>query len=69
MGNIRITSAIRVVAPCKDCGERFEACWGKCPKDERGEYGYRSWQADIKKVKESREAYKRLGRRKAWQRN
>ena len=20
------------VAPCKGCEERFEGCWGKCPK-------------------------------------
>lgn len=31
--------------PCKDCSERFTACSGKCPKDERGEFGYKAWKA------------------------
>jgi hypothetical protein len=31
--------------PCKDCPERFAACSGKCPKDERGEFGYKAWKA------------------------
>ena len=29
--------------PCKGCTERFPACSGKCPKDARGEYGYKAW--------------------------
>ena len=34
--------------PCHGCTERFTACWGKCPKDARGEYGYDAWKADFK---------------------
>lgn len=68
MAGARISGAIRDVSPCKDCVERHTACWGNCPKDARGEYGYGSWQADIQKIKDSRNAYKRLGRRKRWQR-
>jgi hypothetical protein len=67
MSDLRISGAIRGVSPCKDCGERHTACWGNCPKDARGEYGYGSWQADIKKIRENRKAYERLGRRKIWQ--
>lgn len=28
---------IRGTSPCDGCTERFEACWGNCPKDARGE--------------------------------
>ena len=53
--------------PCKGCTERFTACWGKCPKDKRGEYGYEAWLADTHKeqaaLKElkyrNREAFRR----------
>ena len=31
------------IAPCKDCAERFTACHDRCPKDERGEFGYKAW--------------------------
>lgn len=40
----------RTAAPCKGCSERFLACHGKCPKDERGEYGYGKWRAEIDKA-------------------
>lgn len=66
MAGFRINGTIRGPAPCKDCSERHTACWGKCPKDARGEYGYRSWQADIQKVKENRNAYVSMNRRKRW---
>ena len=29
--------------PCHGCTERFPACSGNCPKDARGEYGYKAW--------------------------
>ena len=32
--------------PCGDCSERFPACSDKCPKDARGEYGYKAWKAE-----------------------
>ena len=34
-------------SPCKDCPERFPACSAHCPKDERGEYGYKAWRVDF----------------------
>ena len=37
--------------PCKDCTERFLACSDHCPKDERGEYGYKAWKADLRAEK------------------
>jgi hypothetical protein len=68
MAGAKISGPTRGVSPCKDCVERHTACWGNCPKDARGEYGYGSWKADIQNIKDSRNAYKRLGRRKKWQR-
>lgn len=53
----RLSGVMRGVSPCKDCGERFTACWGKCPKDARGEYGYDAWKADAKKVNDTRRTY------------
>lgn len=29
--------------PCNGCTERFTACSDHCPKDERGEFGYKAW--------------------------
>jgi hypothetical protein len=34
--------------PCNGCTERFIACSDHCPKDERGEYGYKAWQEQHK---------------------
>lgn len=53
----RLPGAMRGVSPCTNCGERHTACHDKCPKDDRGEYGYRTWKADTKKVKDTRRAY------------
>jgi hypothetical protein len=55
----RLTGAVRGVPPCKDCTERFQACWDHCPKDERGEFGYKAWKAEIKRVNKVREEYVR----------
>lgn len=33
--------------PCDGCTERFIACSDRCPKDQRGEYGYKAWKADL----------------------
>lgn len=44
-------------SPCNGCTERFIACSDKCPKDLRGEYGYKAWLADIRKVKAARMEY------------
>lgn len=30
-------------SPCKGCTERFTACSDRCPKDARGEFGYKAW--------------------------
>ena len=40
--------------PCKDCAERFIACWGDCPKDKRGEFGYKAWKNKVEQEKEKR---------------
>lgn len=50
------------IAPCKDCAERFPACSDKCPKDIRGEYGYKAWKADYQKLKAAEKEYKRKRR-------
>jgi hypothetical protein len=44
-------------SPCKDCPERFIACSDKCPKDARGEYGYKAWRVDLDKIKAARLKY------------
>ena len=44
-------------SPCKDCPERFIACSDRCPKDERGEYGYKAWKADLEAEKKARDEY------------
>lgn len=49
-------------SPCKDCPERFLACSDKCPKDARGEYGYKAWKAEFQKEKDARKEYKLLMR-------
>jgi hypothetical protein len=51
--------------PCKDCSERFPACSDKCPKDIRGEYGYKAWKADYQKLQAAEKEYKRR-RREDW---
>ena len=51
-----------VKSPCKDCPERFLACSDKCPKDARGEYGYKAWKAEFQKEKAARKEYKLLMR-------
>lgn len=37
--------------PCLGCTERFIACSARCPKDARGEYGYKAWTADLETEK------------------
>ena len=34
---------MREPCPCHGCTERFTACSDHCPKDERGEVGYKAW--------------------------
>lgn len=46
--------------PCKkDCPERFTACADRCPKDARGEYGYKAWKEELKKIKSVEKEYKK----------
>ena len=49
-------------SPCMGCTERFIACSDRCPKDARGEYGYKAWKADYQKVKDAYKDYKRKKR-------
>ena len=49
---------VQKMAPCKDCPERFIACSDKCPKDLRGEYGYKTWLADVHKQQAVEKEYK-----------
>jgi hypothetical protein len=58
--NQRIRNAIRDPSPCKGCTERFTACYDRCPKDDRGEYGYNSWKAEIARVKKEKHKYLNL---------
>ena len=53
----RININIRGSSPCRDCSERFTACSDRCPKDQRGEYGYKAWKQDVQAVKETRKSY------------
>ena len=54
--------------PCKDCPERFRACSDNCPKDARGEYGYKAMKADLQKAKAAEREYK-LRRREEYMRS
>ena len=54
--------------PCYKCTERFLACSDKCPKDARGEYGYKAWLTDLHKQKAVEKEYL-LRRREDWMRS
>ena len=43
--------------PCKDCSERCTACWDNCPKDARGEYGYKAWTEERLAIKRAEAEY------------
>lgn len=60
-----LSNSLRGVSPCKDCTERFIACQDRCPRDARGEYGYKAWKDEIKRVNQERQKYleRTLGRR------
>ena len=47
----------RGISPCKDCTEKFTACHDRCPKDERGEFGYKAWVAENDRIKAERNEY------------
>ena len=50
---------VRDKPPCGSCTEKFDGCHGKgkCPKDERGEYGYQAFLDRVKKVKAAQRAH------------
>ena len=50
------------ISPCKDCTERFPACSDNCPKDARGEYGYKAWKAEYQKQQDLIKEYKKRRR-------
>lgn len=64
----RTNCGFRDESPCKNCTERFTACWDRCPKDERGEFGHKAWKAKLEETKAMRKAYNDLNRRRKWQR-
>ena len=57
--------------PCYGCTERFTACSDRCPKDERGEYGYKAWKAKLEAEKQAARlrnnlSYSNAKRRAVW---
>lgn len=57
MRGAKIVVSIRDDSPCNGCTERFPACHDRCPKDERGEPGYKAFKAEIERVKAVKEKY------------
>ncbi len=57
-----IHSPTRTDSPCKGCTERTAEpnCHDNCPKDSRGEYGYKAWTAEIELLKKERKKHWRL---------
>ena len=47
----RLSAPVRDISPRRDCTEKFTACHDCCPKDKRGEYGYKAFRERIDKVK------------------
>ena len=47
-------------SPCHNCTERFTACHDKCPKDMRGEEGYKAWTEHNQMIREERKKYDKL---------
>ena len=64
----RLCTAIRETSPCKDCTEKFTACHDRCPKDERGEFGYQAWKTMNEEMKQKKKEYYNLNRSKSWRR-
>ena len=64
--NKRLSNSIREVSPCKDCTERFLACSDNCPKDARGEFGYKAWKSEIARVKKVRKDYLKYSTNKGY---
>lgn len=47
----------REMSPCNGCTERFTACHDRCPKDERGELGYKAWKSRLDEINKRRKEY------------
>ena len=63
----RMHSPIRDISPCKNCTEKFTYCHSQCPKDKRGEYGYKAWTAELERVKKEKKQYLRFwNKRRYW---
>ena len=45
----------REIAPCKNCVDRHEACWGKCEK-------YKQWKMMLDEVNRRRREYREKSR-------
>lgn len=62
--NNRIVLVYHKTSPCKDCEEKFILCHDRCPKDKRGEYGYKAWKLELDAKKEKiKEAETKFGYR------
>ena len=59
MKGASITGTIRGDSPCKDCKEKSLGCHSRCPKDERGERGYKAFRAEVERVNASRYEYQK----------
>lgn len=55
--DMRLWHEVREVTPCKGCTERFTACWDHCPKDKRGEFGYKAWKLHLHEMKKKHNQY------------
>lgn len=49
----RPDQVIRESAPCKNCTDRHESCWGKCEK-------YKEWKIKFEEVKKLKKEYLNL---------
>lgn len=47
----------REPSPCNGCTERFTACHDRCPKDKRGDYGYKAFLGRMQREKDARREY------------
>ena len=62
----RLCVATRECSPCRDCQEKFTACHDRCPKDQRGEFGYKAWKDLNEDMKQKMKDYRK--RSKEWER-
>jgi hypothetical protein len=53
----RPTPVTREKPPCSGCTEKFTACHDRCPKDERGEAGYKAWKSQLEETNKRRKEY------------